>query len=154
MVLWRISNHLDLNGLGGERGNARWHTKLPGRRIIYLAEHPALALVETLVNLRGKKEILPDRFQLLRIEIAPATVVETILEDALPEDWREDFAATQTLGNEWLARRSSALVAVPSAPSPESTNYLLNPLHPDAAGCKVVWSRWVRFDRRLFRLSE
>jgi len=154
MLLWRISNHLDLTGLGGERGNARWHTKSPGKRIVYLADHPALALVETLVNLRGTKDRLPERFQLLRIETRAGTPVEEIREDALSEGWHEDPTETQALGDEWLARRSSALISVPSAPSPESMNYLLNPLHPDAAGCEVVWSRWVRYDKRLFRLSE
>jgi RES domain-containing protein len=154
MVLWRISNHLDLGGLGGERGDARWHTKAPGKRIVYLAEHPALALVETIVNLGGRTNVLPEQFQLLRIETEFEMKFESVLKDALTESWRENFDETQRLGNGWLERNSSALLAVPSAPSPESTNYLFNPLHPDASKVSVSWSRWIRYDRRLFRLSE
>jgi hypothetical protein len=45
------------------------------------------------------------------------------------------------------------LLRVPSAPSPESWNYLLNPLHVEAKGLQVEWARWVRYDRRLFHLQ-
>jgi RES domain-containing protein len=154
MMLWRISNHLDLSGLGGERGNARWHTMAEGKRIVYLAEHPALALVETLVNMKGDRRGLPKEFRLLRVEVASEIVVESIGEETLPEGWRDDFPATQALGDDWLARQSSALISVPSAPSPESRNYLFHPRHPEAEKVRVVWSRWIRYDRRLFRVSE
>jgi RES domain-containing protein len=154
MVLWRISNHPDLDGVGGERGNARWHTKAVGKRIVYLAEHPALALVETLVNLNGRTDLIPERFQLLCIAAESEMTFESVHEGALEENWREDLAQTQALGDEWLENRTSALFAVPSAPSPESTNYLFNPLHPDAAKISVRWSRWIRYDRRIFRVSE
>ena len=154
MVLWRISNHLDLGGLGGERGDARWHTKAPGKRIVYLAEHPALALVETIVNLGGRTNVLPEQFQLLRIDTPSEVKFQAIREDALTGEWRENFTETQAHGDRWLQKQTSALLAVPSAPSPESTNYLLNPLHPDAHKVSVSWSRWIRYDRRLFRLSE
>jgi len=140
--------------MGGEVGSGRWHTPSDGKRIVYLAEHPALALIESLVNLRAHRDFLPDSFQLLKIEVPSEIAVESCREDDLPEDWKEDFSQTQTLGNEWLARRTSALISVPSAPSPESSNYLLNPLHPDAAACEIVWSRWIRYDKRFFRTSE
>ncbi len=43
MILWRISNHDDLVGLGGEKADGRWHSAARGKRIVYLSEHPALA---------------------------------------------------------------------------------------------------------------
>jgi hypothetical protein len=43
---------------------------------------------------------------------------------------------------------------VPSAPSPESSNYLLNPLHPDARSLVIDWSRWIDYDKRLFHLHD
>ncbi|MGH7819352.1 MAG: RES family NAD+ phosphorylase, partial [Candidatus Binatia bacterium] len=46
MTLWRISNHSELKGIGGLRASGRWHTA--GRPIVYLAEHPALCLLEVL----------------------------------------------------------------------------------------------------------
>ena len=48
MRLWRISNYADLAGTGGLVDNARWHSK--GRRIVYLADSPASALLELLVR--------------------------------------------------------------------------------------------------------
>jgi hypothetical protein len=45
-------------------------------------------------------------------------------------------------------------LAVPSAPSPESLNYLFNPLHPDAKGVAIEWCKWIKYDKRLFHLPE
>lgn len=67
--LWHISNHTDLTGLGGERANGRWHTAARGKRIVYLAEHPALCLLETVVHLKGSLGLLPDQYTLIRVEI-------------------------------------------------------------------------------------
>ncbi len=154
MLLWRISIFRDLAEIGGELGKGRWHTPVDGKRIVYLAEHPALALLETLVNLKERPEDGADQYQLLRIEVPDSLQFDRIPEHSLPADWRDKPTITQAMGNEWLAQKETALLAVPSVPSPESTNYLLNPLHPEAAGCTIVWSRWIRYDRRLFRLSE
>ena len=68
MVLWRISNYADLRGMGGLRAPGRWH--YAGQPIVYLAEHPALALLEILVHMEiaGVGQ-LPDRYQLLRVEV-------------------------------------------------------------------------------------
>ena len=50
MELWRISNYADLSGAGdGLLAAGRWHTR--GRRIVYLADHPASALLEMLVHM-------------------------------------------------------------------------------------------------------
>jgi RES domain-containing protein len=154
MILWRISVFGDLTGTGGELSVGRWHTPAEGKRIVYLSEDPASALLENLVNLKGRPQRTPDQFQLLRIETAPEPNFETIWEDALTDHWRDNFAETQALGDQWLKQRSIALLRVPSACSPESTNYLFNPLHPDASKISVSWSRWIRYDRRLFRISE
>ncbi|MEA2543931.1 MAG: hypothetical protein QOH35_5297, partial [Acidobacteriaceae bacterium] len=45
-LLWRISNHCDLQGMGGEKTDGRWHTAKRGKRIVYLSDYPALALIE------------------------------------------------------------------------------------------------------------
>jgi RES domain-containing protein len=150
-VLWRISNHANLEGLSGERTNGRWHTAEEGKRIVYLAEHPALALIEILVNLRGKPEQFPASFQLLKISVGEHVSSGTVVSNILAEGWREDLAETQSVGDRWLREKDSALLAVPSAPSPESTNYLMNPLHPDAKQVSIEWQHWLVYDRRLFR---
>ena len=150
MTLWRISIFADLKGLAGERSNGRWHTAAPDKRIVYLAEHPALALVETLVNLNDSAQELSDKYQLIKVAVPDSVTTTLHPPESLSPQWRNKRIETQFLGNSWLAERRTALLGVPSAPCPESTNYLLNPLHPDAKHLKVEWSRWIEYDNCFF----
>jgi RES domain-containing protein len=152
-LLWRISRHDDLHGLGGELADGRWHTAAKGKRIVYLSEHPALALIEVLANLKGNPRLFPDAYRMMRIEVLKPVWTATQICAPLPPDWRDTLDHTRELGDAWLAARTSALLKVPSAPSPESFNYLLNPLHPDAHGLEVDWTKWVTYDKRLFHIS-
>ena len=153
-TLWRISRHDDLDGLGGEKADGRWHTAAKGKRIVYLSEHPALALIEVLANLKGNPRLFPDAYRMLKIDVHPLVWSAAIACDPLPDPWRDDLTLTRTLGDAWLTTRTSALFRVPSAPAPESFNYLLNPNHPDAQTLIVDWSKWVTYDKRLFHLHE
>ena len=146
--LWRISNHRDLTGLGGERSDGRWHTAARGKRIVYLSEHPAVALVETLVNLRGNPALFPENYQILKISVPAGTSVQEVGS----VDAAASIRDTQAIGDAWLAGQASAILRVPSNPSPESWNYLLNPLHMDAGQAAIAWARWIAYDRRLFRM--
>lgn len=154
IAAWRISIHADLNGLGGERGDGRWHTAAQGKRIVYLSEHPAVAVLESLVNLKGDPRFFPSTYQLLKIRISDGVPVTAVRPEQLSAEWRENVGETRSIGDAWLAEGQSALLSVPSAPSPESTNYVLNPLHPDAKGIAVEWAKRLRYDRRLFRVVE
>ena len=153
-MLWRISNHADLSGAGGEKTDGRWHSAERGKRIVYLSEHPALALIEVLANLTGNPRLLPDGYQLIKIRVSGEVTVDSVQEDALGQDWRDDLSMTRARGDDWLRNHKTTLLSVPSAPSPESRNYLLNPLHRAARNFSVEWSRWVEFDKRLFRIRE
>jgi RES domain-containing protein len=153
-TLWRISRHDDLQGLGGERSDGRWHSSAKGKRIVYLSEHPALALIEVIANLKGNPKLFPDSYRLMKIAVEERLWSKARHIGPLPEDWRDNLDLTRQIGDAWLTARSSALLIVPSAPSPESSNYLLNPLHPDARGLVVEWSKWVSYDKRLFHLNE
>lgn len=148
--LWRISNHADLKGMGGERTDGRWHTASRGKRIVYLSEHPALALIEALAQLKGNPLLFPDRYQLLRLDVPAEISVEELDLDLLPDGWEQNLPATRRLGDAWLESRRSPLLAIPSAASPESVNYLLNPAHPQADKLSIASTRWIRYDKRLF----
>jgi RES domain-containing protein len=150
--LWRISRHDDLHGLGGERSDGRWHTMAKGKRIVYLSEHPALALIEVLANLKGNPKLFPDAYRLMKIAVPHSLWDAAAQAPALPTDWRDNLNHTRNIGDLWLASRSSALLVVPSAPAPESSNYLLHPLHPGAHSLVVEWSKWIDYDKRLFHL--
>jgi RES domain-containing protein len=150
--LWRISNHRDLEGLGGEKTNGRWHTPARGKRIIYLSEHPALALLEALANLKGNPILFPETYQLIKIQVADNVSTDVLAPNILLKNWRVSLNETQSVGDSWLRNASSALLAVPSAPSPESLNYLFNPLHPDAKGLVMEWCKRIEYDKRLFHV--
>jgi RES domain-containing protein len=151
MRLWRISNYADLSGEGGRRVAARWHER--GRPAVYLAEHPALALLETLVHLDIDPDELPSHYQLLTVEAPDAVAVEELSEAELVAripDGRDATQDTPTLTRAWFNERRTALLRVPSAIVPAAFNYLLNPMHPDAARVSVVAQQTAEFDARLF----
>lgn len=149
-IFWRISNYLDLTGEGGRISSARWHTE--GRRVVYLAESPAAAIVERLVQVLNIKPdgILPRSYQLLRILVA-ADLEISELEPPFRVNWKENEALTRSLGDAWLSSQQTCLASVPSAVAPYTWNYLLNPEHPDAGQVRIAEVVKERFDNRLFR---
>jgi len=149
MNLWRISNHKTLDGGGGLVASARWHTR--GHPVVYLAESPAGALVETLVHLELDLDHLPWHYQLLKVEAPDSLAVQAVESTALRSGWTNDELITRALGDKWLKSGETALLRVPSAIVPDSWNMLLNPMHPEANRVKVLWHRAHPWDKRLFR---
>jgi len=156
--LWRVSNHCDLSGLGGEKADGRWHTAARGKRIVYLSEHPSLALIENLANLKGNPALFPGKYQLLEVEVEDEVV--SAARYVMEEDGRrlpslaKPLPWTQKEGDSWLKEGKSALMVVPSFPSPYSLNFLLNPLHPDARRGRIGGCHWLEYDQRLFRIRS
>jgi len=147
-TLWRISIYADLKGIGGEKGDGRWHTAAHGKRIVYLSEHPALALLEVLVNLKGNPQLFPDRYQLIKVVAGDSVPIDEL---SISSDWKENPSAARLAGDSWLAGGRTAIVTVPSAVCPEAVNFLLNPLHRDAPGVAIEWVKWVEYDKRFFK---
>lgn len=142
MRLWRISEWVDLDGVGGLAHGGRWHHA--GRPIVYMAESSALALLEILV--RQPRAAPPPPFQLLEIAAPDDLGVTTwpagqaILDKDLTADW----------GDAFLRAAATPLARVPSVVAPRSWNYLLNPLHPEAPRVEVVQTARWPWDVRLF----
>lgn len=149
MRLWRISNYVDLTGVGGLISSGRWHSR--GTEIVYLAENPAAALLERLVHLEIDPDDLPSNYRLLSVEIPNDIAFDTVDVDDLPPEWRNTDATTQLIGDSWLHARRTPLLRVPSAITPDTLNWLLNPKHPDAVNAKVINVIDAPFDQRLFR---
>lgn len=145
MDVWRISNYVDLSGSGGIRAAGRWHSR--GKRIVYLADHPANALLEMLVHL--DRDIIPTTYRLLKVVVPEAVAIHDINDGLLPPDWRSHPAITRELGDLWLDQSSSALMRVPSVIVPSAWNFLLNPVHPDAAKIAIDEVVNAPFDPRL-----
>jgi RES domain-containing protein len=150
MDVWRISNYVDLSGSGGIRAAGRWHSR--GKRIVYLADHPANALLEMLVHL--DRDIIPATYRLLRVAVPETIAIQEIGDGTLPSDWRNYPAATRELGDAWLDHSSSALLRVPSVIVPSAWNFLLNPVHSDAAKLGIIDVIEAPFDPRLMANKE
>jgi RES domain-containing protein len=147
VTLWRISNHADLTGIGGLRASGRWHTA--GRPIVYLAEHPALCLLEVLAHDVDAGD-LPRAYRWLKVETGRGQQGVVSARD-LPRAWATDLTWTRTTGDRWLAEGRTPLLRVPSALAPEASNYLLNPVHSRARAARVVATFAYPLDPRLAR---
>lgn len=145
MDLWRISRLPSLSGEGGLRYSARWHTA--GRRMVYLAESPAGAVIEVLVHLELNETTWPEQYDLMRVAVPERLNIETI--GPRDKGWKSQLRTTQALGDDWLRSKRSALARVPSAILPETWNVLLNPEHPDAAEVQIVETIRAEYDARL-----
>jgi RES domain-containing protein len=156
-TLWRISNHCDLDGLGGEKSDGRWHTAARGKRIVYLSESPAGALLESLANLKGNPALFPEKYQLLEIGVPDAVYASMVFPSGGTPASRAFYktlpqSLSRKKGNTWLRDSVSALAGVPSFPSPYSLNILLNPKHPGARRISIKACRRISYDRRLFHI--
>lgn len=148
MRLWRISSYPGLDGVGGFHADGRWHTR--GKAIVYASEHPALAMVEAMAHMRLGITAIPLTLKLIAIDVRDtATLTPT---PALPAGWQANEPTSQAIGDAWIARGDALLLRLPSAILAHSTNYLINPAHPEATSLlseEEVEPFW--FDRRYLR---
>jgi hypothetical protein len=82
------------------------------RRVVYLSDHPALCLLETIVHV-GREDELPDSYQLLSVDLTD-DLIEQIEESLLSDGRRSDPTITQQIGNSWLSGGKTAGLLVPS----------------------------------------
>ncbi len=72
-----------------------------------------------------------------------------------PPNWRAlDSPEAALAGGAWAASKRTALLRVPSALVPREANYVINPLHPDAARITVGAPEPLEWDARLFGVSH
>ncbi len=136
-----------LAGRGGLEADGRWHSA--GRPIVYLASSEALAVLEVRVHLGPVVPV--DRYVILTVEI-PARLVDPLPRPQWPRGWDAvPFgAASQRVGDRWLAQQRGVALRVPSVHSNTDFNVLFNPAHPKSSGARVVERRRYTFDSRLF----
>ena len=156
MIAWRIATHTpdyladDLTGTGAKISGGRWNR--PGLPVVYCAETPSLACLETLVHL-GTGSLPLNRY-LVRIDI-PASIWRSRdrhIPTTLPVGWDNcpPSKASLDFGDKWLKENRTAVLVVPSAIAPEDAVILLNPLHPKTASITATKLRKWLYDPRLF----
>lgn len=147
MLIWRCSSYASLDGDGGLRVSGRWHTI--GHRITYCAQNASAALLEVLAHLKSKASLVPKDLKYQVIEVPKSVSVERVTEAALPADWRTKESITRAIGDAWIDSQRTAVLEVPSVLSPETHNFLLNPLHADSRKIRIVKSLAHPLDSRL-----
>lgn len=140
------------DGEGARRVGGRWNSK--GTRLLYMTENRSLAVLEILVHLSSS---LPDKYVLGAADIPEDVPIEKVDIGCLPEDWATlnppEQHTTKRIGDEWVERRKSAVLAVPSVIVGE-LNYVLNPAHPDFERISFAEPVSFRFDVRLIARTE
>src|SRR3954463_15687035 len=134
-------------GEGPWRFGGRWNS--PGVRIIYVSEHQSTAALEIFVH--RVPFLTEDEYKAFRVEW-PDDIAQVLSVKSLPRNWRMSPPPAETLqiGDEWARQKRSAILAVPSAISPDDRNFLLNPDHADFKRVRIGPAIDYEFDPRLF----
>ncbi len=111
---------------GARLFGGRWNSK--GVAMVYASDSISLAVLEILVHLHRHEAL--EGFVLCEIPLPDGATME-LAQEALPENWRHDPPpfSTMAIGDEWIARRESLALAVPSTIIPQQSNLLINPHH-------------------------
>ncbi|MBS3967723.1 MAG: RES family NAD+ phosphorylase [Truepera sp.] len=144
-----------MTGMGAFLHGARWNA--PGQYVVYASGNLSLAMLEVLVHLDDAEALwaVPHVYHSLRW---PERIIATLDRSALPKGWndRPETLVSQAVGNEWLERQASAVLAVPSVVTPPELrfqplymNYPINPRHPDFAAVAVGQVYGLEWDTRL-----
>lgn len=135
------------DGAGAARYGARWNT--PGRRIIYMADSFAGAMLEKLVHLNINR--VPQLQSWVECPIPETVSVEFLEAGALPGWDREDQQISQSYGDQWFDEKRSLILAVPSIlTGGRSFNLLIHQEHPEFDRLVATEPEPVQWDERLF----
>ncbi|MGA9070368.1 MAG: RES family NAD+ phosphorylase [Terracidiphilus sp.] len=136
-----------LDGEGSYRFGGRWSS--PGTRLLYTAENLSLAMLEYLAHLDPSN--WPDDLMFTVAEI-PNEISRIYLKiEELPANWKAYPAPTNLsqIGDQFVSEAKAAILCIPSVLAPTESNWLINPLHPEFLGVKVISTEQFQYDQRL-----
>jgi RES domain-containing protein len=139
-----------MDGKGAASKGGRWNS--PGEHVTYASTSISLAAWETRAHLGRTGTKLPFNRFLVRVYVpddvwAMRMNVPTPLAvgwNAIPEGM-----VSRSIGSNWLASSSTALLVVPSVIIEEEGNVIINPAHPDTKKLKAVKVRRFLYDHRV-----
>ncbi len=134
MIVYRLTNHLSLDGKGAAKQyNNRWNSF--GTRILYTAGSIAVAKGE--ISRRVPLNLLPKDFRILTLELPDNSLSEI---DRLPPGWDVTPAGrlTKEIGDDFIKEGTYLTLQVPSIYDKSSFNFLINPVHKLMAQVRIV----------------
>jgi RES domain-containing protein len=151
-LAWRLSRpefYTELDGEGARLFGGRWNS--PGLPAVYTSSHLSLSVLETYVNIPPALRNSLPVFQAVRVSIPDDASTTRISSARFAEllTTSDPVAASRSIGDDWIARRDSLVLQVPSVLVPEEDNLLLNPEHPGMTEVSIVSTRAFQFDPRL-----
>lgn len=136
----------DLKGTGAAQFGGRWHSK--GTHILYTADSPSLALLESVVHIAAIPRL---DYCMICLEIPDDRILKINIAD-LPHNW--DFNPAPNglgiIGDNFIKRNEYLAMEVPSVIIVEESNILLNPNHKDFSKINTLYKRKIPIDKRFF----
>lgn len=138
----------DVSGNGAAIAGGRWNPR--GMRVLYTCCHASTSVLEALVHMSG---LLPaGGYFLVTIDV-PDAAFEAAFQPVLPPSWdnlTRDPVGPSEIGRQWLEEGKHLGMLVPSVVCRTDFNLLLNPMHPDMTGVRVISKEPFKLDPRLF----
>ena len=94
-------------------------------------------------------------FTAIPIEIPDSVRIDRIALSSLPGDWRETppVQSTQDIGEDWIKKKATAVLMVPSIIVPLECNLIINPSHSDFSKITVGRQCDFAYDPRLWKIG-
>ena len=150
LIAYRIADarHPIFDSTGAALIGGRWNS--PGHPVIYASVSYAGAMLEQLAHAGTGRVPRNQKAVLIRI---PARVsIEERTTAKLPSGWdRDDTIASRKFGDEWLRRKRSAVLIVPSVIAKYERNLVINPSHAEFRLISVSRPEPVAWDTRIFK---
>jgi RES domain-containing protein len=155
MLVYRIAKWPYLNDLSGQGARlfgGRWNAE--GHAMLYTSHHLSLAVLEILAN--QIRQLVDDSYGYVVIEIPDDIPIDMYSLDDLPRLWRSNPYDQNTiqLGTQWLQKKESLILKVPSAVLHQESNILINPHHPDHHKIKIIETSMLQLDGRIAKTIQ
>ncbi len=149
MIVYRITHKKWATSLQASGYPARWNSS--GIFILYTAENMSLDCLENVVHRKGLG--LNASFEVMHISIPNSLKMSELNVKKLPKGWDDLSEKGQLLcrklGDDWVKRRESCVLKVPSVIIPSEFNILINTHHPHFSKIKLKDHHPFTFDNRL-----
>lgn len=138
-------------GEGARLGGGRWNHV--GTPVVYVSETLSLAALELFVHFTRKDIKLSKSLVAIPVDIPNSLKTVDVTIQDLDSGWRVSppSNSTKDIGTEWVQKKTSSILRVPSAVIPDEYNLVLNPRHADFKKVKIGKPQPFSIDERIWK---